>query len=280
MVRFVSVFAGVMALAACNGGAEEGGEPVESPTPVASEDLQPTAAPSATPLAERASNGSRSVAEETDDYLFEYSYPAAAGRIDALGTLLDSRLDEQRAALARTANEARRQARSDGFPYNKHSYTAEWKVVADVPGWVSLSNEFSTYTGGAHGNFGMESLVWNKDEGRARQAIDLFTSPAALEEALGDRFCDDLDRQRERRRGPVEDQPEDGGLFDNCPGMEELTVLVGSSRGRQFDRLTLYAGPYVAGPYAEGAYQVNLAVDQAVRDAVKPEFRESFASRN
>ena len=224
-------------------------------------------------------NGARSVAEETDDFLFEYSYPAEAGRIPGLAGLLDNRLDRQRAALAAESEQARREARQEGFPYNKHSYTAEWKVVAELPKWLSLSADVATYTGGAHGNYTVQSVVWDKDNLRLMNAIDLFSSPAALEQAFGDRFCEGLDRQRAERRGePVAEDSEE--MFDQCPGIDELEVLVGSSNGRTFNRLTVYAGPYVAGPYAEGAYEVDLPVTQEVLDAVKPEYREAFSARN
>ena len=226
-----------------------------------------------------AGNGARSVAEETDDFLFEYSYPAEAGRIPGLAGLLDNRLDRQRAALAAESEQARREARQEGFPYNKHSYTAEWKVVAELPKWLSLSADVATYTGGAHGNYTVQSVVWDKDNLRLMNAIDLFSSPAALEQAFGDRFCEGLDRQRAERRGePVPEDSEE--MFDQCPGIDELEVLVGSSNGRTFNRLTVYAGPYVAGPYAEGAYEVDLPVTQEVLDAVKPEYREAFSARN
>ena len=226
-----------------------------------------------------AGNGARSVAEETDDFLFEYSYPAEAGRIPGLAGLLDNRLDRQRAALAAESEQARREARQEGFPYNKHSYTAEWKVVAELPKWLSLSADVATYTGGAHGNYTVRSVVWDKDNLRLMNAIDLFSSPAALEQAFGDRFCEGLDRQRAERRGePVAEDSEE--MFDQCPGIDELEVLVGSSNRRTFNRLTVYAGPYVAGPYAEGAYEVDLPVTQEVLDAVKPEYREAFSARN
>ena len=224
-------------------------------------------------------NGARSVAEETDDFLFEYSYPAEAGRIPGLAGLLDNRLDRQRAALAAESEQARREARQEGFPYNKHSYTAEWKVVAELPKWLSLSADVATYTGGAHGNYTVQSVVWDKDNLRLMNAIDLFSSPAALEQAFGDRFCEGLDRQRAERRGePVAEDSEE--MFDQCPGIDELEVLVGSSNRRTFNRLTVYAGPYVAGPYAEGAYEVDLPVTQEILDAVKPEYREVFSARN
>jgi len=269
----VWVLAGTAALAACNGAGGDGDQ--AAPAPVASPAAEPSPAPVET------SSGARSVSEETDDFLFEYAYPVEAGSIPELTTLLDRRLDERRAELARSAAEARRQARDDGFPYNKHSYSGVWEVVADLPRFLSLSNSFATYDGGAHGNAGMESLIWDKEAGEALAGTDLFTSPAALQEALGERFCDALNAEREERRGeplepaePGEDEP-----FSDCPGVDELVVLLGSSNGRRFDRMTLYAGPYLAGPYVEGAYEIDLPVDQAVAEAVRPEYRDAFAPR-
>ena len=270
MNRWVPVLVLAATVCACNGEANEA-------EPVAEVSATPSPAPVATATA--SSNGARSVAEETDDFLFEFSYPAEAGRIVELATLLDIQLEQRRQQLASESAEARREARDDGFPYNKHSYTAEWQVVADLPEWLSLSADIATYTGGAHGNYTRGSLVWDKQNERSMDAIDLFSSPAALEEALGDRFCEALDRERAKRReeAPALD-PDDP--FMQCPGIDELEVFVGSSNGRTFNRLTLYAGPYVAGPYVEGAYEVNLPVDGIILAAVNPEFREVFSARN
>jgi hypothetical protein len=290
MKRAVSflVFAG--ALAACNGEAnDEGGTPPRvTPTPTSTSVAMAPPAPESPatqepevepPEPESTPPGPRSVEEETDDYLFEYSYPAAVGRIAPLASLLDRQIERRRTELARDSAAARRQARADGFPYNKHSYAAEWKVVSELPDWLSLAADIGTYTGGAHGNSRVDSLVWDKQRGRSMEAIELFTAPAALEEALGDRFCDALDRERARRRGePVPEDSEDS--FDQCPDIDELEVVVGSSNRRTFNRLTLYAAPYVAGPYAEGAYSVDLPVTRAIRDAVKPQYRASFTARN
>ena len=270
MTRWISLLALAGALTACNGEADDTPPPA-TPTE--------TPAPTPTASATASSNGARSVAEETDDFLFEFSYPAEAGRIVELASLLDIQLEQRREELARESVEARRAAREDGFPYNKHSYTAEWQVVAELPGWLSLSVDIATYTGGAHGNYTRESLVWDKQNERSMDAIDLFSSPAAFEEALGDKFCEALDLERAKRR---EDAPDLGAddPFVQCPGIDELEVFVGSSNGRTFNRLTLYAGPYVAGPYAEGAYEVNLPIDGAMLATVKPEYREAFSARN
>jgi hypothetical protein len=54
-------------------------------------------------------------------------------------------------------------------------------------------------------------------------------------------------------------------------------VIVGSSNGRTFDRIGVWFGPYLAGPYAEGAYELNFPVDAAVLGAVKPAYRSAFS---
>ena len=41
-------------------------------------------------------------------------------------------------------------------------------------------------------------------------------------------------------------------------------------------RLMLAASPYVAGPYAEGSYEIELAVTPDLIAALKGEYRDSF----
>ena len=168
----------------------------------------------------------------------------------------------------------------DCTPCRNRSFAKTWKVVADTPGFLSLSGEISTYTGGAHGMYGLESLVWDKGAQRALSGVEMFQSPARLEAALGERLCSALNAEREKRRGePVPPADGDDIGFDSCQHVQDATVLVGSSNGRAFDRIGIWFGPYLAGPYAEGAYELNFPVDAAVLRAVKPEYARAFAAR-
>jgi hypothetical protein len=270
MRRIVGILA--LGLAACA---------PDAPTPAPSATAAPTPSPtaSASATASTRSNGARKVSEETDDYLFDYAYPKEAGHIPALAALLDGRMDKDRTELAEQAAEARKDARGAGFPYNKSSLATEWKVVSDLPGWLSLSGDVASYAGGAHGNHGFDSLVWDKAGGRALEGIALFESPAALDKALGDRLCTALNRERAKRRGEAV-KPGSTDEFDKCLSVKEGTVLAGSRGRRKFDRITVQFGPYAAGPYAEGAYELDFNVDAKVLGAVKPEFRDAFAARN
>jgi hypothetical protein len=219
------------------------------------------------------------VSEETDDFVFDYSYPAEAGNLPKLAALLDRRLERARTRLAEQSAEAREEARDNGFPYNKHSMKLEWQVEADLPDWLSLSADLASYSGGAHGMYGKDALVWDKEAGRALKPLDLFASPAALEDAVREAFCERLDTLRaERREEPVE--PDSDETFDQCPGIDELVVLLDSTSGRRFDRIKLYAGPYTAGPYAEGDYEVTLPVTKAVKEVVRSDYEDAFAIRN
>jgi hypothetical protein len=257
----------LLAVAACSDG--DGITEEQLPT----DSANPTATATATAEEE---GGAKSIDEESELYSFEYSYPAEAGEIPALRRQFDAELAGRKKELIASAREGMEQAEDSGFPYNAYSFSKEWKVVSDLPNWLSLSGGFSSYTGGAHGMYGLDSLVWDKQVGRGFPTAELFTSTEALDQALGERLCEALNREREKRRGePVPDDSDDD--FDRCVGVEDATILAGSSNGRSFNRVTVWFGPYVAGPYAEGSFELEFPVDQAILDVVKPAFRPAFS---
>ncbi|QYU69692.1 DUF4163 domain-containing protein [Leptolyngbya sp. 15MV] len=232
-----------------------------------------TAAATATATA----GGARRTVEENDRYTFSYAWPQAVGAIPALAAMLDARAAGVRAELVSTTEAEQAEFAREDIPYRAHGYGMEWKVVADTPRFLSLSGDFNTYTGGAHGMYGLESLVWDREAGAAFDGKAMFASPAALDTALGPRLCAALNAERARRRGELVAAGSDD-TFDRCVGTGEATVLVGSADGRAFDRIGVWFGPYVAGPYAEGAFELDFPVDAAILRAVKPEYRGAFSS--
>lgn len=215
----------------------------------------------------------REISEETDLYAFSFSYPETLGSIPALKDRLDEQANREESDLQRAARDASREARENGFPYNRFMVTIEWKLAGQTDSWLSLIENGATYFGGAHGNYGLSSVLWNSGAQRLLEPIMLFESEQALGDALGERFCDALNTQRMARRGGELTDSDD--MFGRCPGIEELELVL-LSNGEKFDRIMLYAAPYVAGPYAEGDYEVELSVDDAIREAVKPRYREDF----
>ncbi len=257
-----------LAVTGCN----DGTAPVAQPSASSGTSVTASPAPSATPVPA----GARSISEETDDFLFEYAYPAEAGNIPELAKLLDSRLTRQRDRLAAQAVEGREAARDNGFPYNKYSIETLWERVADIPGYLSMSAEISSYTGGAHGNFGFDSLVWDKEQAIALEPEAMFTSPEALDAALKEPLCEDLQVERAKRRGE-EYQADSGGMFDECVALADTTILLGSGGGKKFDRIGVQIGPYVAGPWAEGTYEFTFPVTEKVLEAVTEPYKDAFA---
>ncbi|TMM48785.1 DUF4163 domain-containing protein [Qipengyuania marisflavi] len=235
---------------------------------------QAAATASAEASASSAKGKARNVSEETDAYFFEYSYPAEVGAYPELKAELDRQLEAERAQLVKDTAQWKAEAEAEGFEFRAHSSNLEWKVVADIPGWLSLSGDASSYTGGAHGNYGTVGLVYDKQAKTIREAIDLFRSPTAFWQSVSAKFCEKLDAERAKRRGePVDPNDE---TFGTCPPIDDLVLLLGSSNGKVFDRVGIIANPYVAGAYAEGLYEIDLDVDARMVDAVKPEFASAF----
>ncbi|KLE33938.1 hypothetical protein AAW00_12080 [Aurantiacibacter luteus] len=248
-------------------------DPVATPSPSAA----PT--PSASAAATASVDGAKQVREETDTFLFEYSWPTEAGEIPALAQWLQTRLDRKREQLANDARRGREAARGNGFPFNQYSSDTKWTVVADIPGWLSMSAELSSYEGGAHGNFGYDTMVWDKTRNVALEPIGFFTSAEALDGVLGERLCEELNAERARRRRDAVPEGTDD-LFNACVTPDETNVLLGSESGEKFDRIGIQIAPYIAGPWAEGTYDFSFDVDDDILAIVRPEYREAFAQRN
>jgi hypothetical protein len=225
-----------------------------------------------------ASAQGKKVEEDNELYSYELSYPAAVARIPALAKRIEDEAAQAREEMIAEAKSARAEAAGSDYPSNPHGLGFDWQVVADLPAYLSLSNSFYTYAGGAHGMYGIEGLIWDKAGRRAFASEEMFNSPAALGSAIGDALCAELDKARvEKGMEPAEGE---GSVFPRCPGLEEATILVGSSNGKTFDRITVWYGPYVAGSYAEGAYELDFPMTPAMLDAVKPAYRTVFSAKS
>src|SRR3954469_21464905 len=127
------------ALAACPSGKESppsrqpSGRPSAAPTTQAP---APSPTPSAT--APAVPSGANDVKETNDLYSFAYSWPAAAGNIPALAQRLEGQLEKSKRELIANANKGRAQSESNGFPYNPNYFSEKWKVIANLPRWLSL----------------------------------------------------------------------------------------------------------------------------------------------
>ena len=249
-------------------------EAAAAPAPAA------TKSEAATPAAEAREAPERtaiSVEQETDDYTFHFHAPVEAERLPALAEWLAYQRDESRTAVRAQAQEERKRANDIGYPFRPHYLSIVWSRAADLPGWLSLSALIETYSGGAHPNHEFSSMLWDKREKRERAVEELFVSREALGDAIRGPFCRELARQRLEKRGQVlEPTSKDDPFADCVDPLESSVVLTGGDAG--FDGMRVLIAPYIAGPYAEGSYEIDLEITPAVRAALKPEYRSAFAS--
>jgi hypothetical protein len=255
----------VLLLAACS-----------SPAEVAERTGQTDSA-KASATASASSTEGKKVEEDNDLYRYQLSYPATVARIPELARRIEEQAAKGKAEMIAEAKSAQADSKANNFPYHPHSFGQEWQAVADLPGYLSLSNAFYTYTGGAHGMYGMEGLVWDKANERGFASEELFQSPAHLGSTMGDALCAALNRERAEKGIEPAERPDP--IFPRCPGLDEATILVGSSNGKTFDRITVWYGPYVAGSYAEGAYELDFPMTAAMLEAVKPAYRAAFSAK-
>lgn len=269
--KVTGVLALVLVSAACGGTKDaQTNDAVTSAAPDDGAPLASTEAPAPPPPA-----AARKEHVENALYAFDYSYPAAAAVIPELQALLDKRLADSKADVAASASSAKAEAQKDGFPYRTYAREVDWKVVADLPGWLSLSADFYEFTGGAHGMSGFDTLVWDRRAATARRPVDFFASADALRAAIQAPFCDALDAERAKKRGqPV--QRDGGQMFSECIDPAAQTLILGSSNRHAFDRIGVLVAPYEAGPYAEGSYEVTLPVTGKVMAALRPQYRSAF----
>lgn len=264
------VLSAVVLLAACSGPDDAAGETAAAAVPGA----PPSAAADVA-----AKNATASEVTENNDLVeFAYRYPVEAARLPKLAEWLNRDRATKRAALIEDARRDRELARAENYPYHAHSHLETWQRVADTRRFLSLSGEIGTYTGGAHGMTGFDTLLWDRNTGARLKPLDMFSSAAAFDAAVRDDFCAGIVRAKAAKGIAPPTEPDDP--FAKCPPASAQTIWLGSSDGRYLDRMTIAIAPYEVGSYAEGSYKINLPVTAAVARAVKPDYARDILPVN
>jgi Deacetylase PdaC len=212
-----------------------------------------------------------------DGYEFAFTYPSVIAKFPKLKAELER---DRTATLAEVKEDARLWLADR--PQDHGSITLDrqtnWKQVTNLPGYLSLTVDEYRYDGGAHGNYGRASIIWDKIAGIQIAPIDMFSSKAAFDTLVQTPFCDKLDVERSQKRdGEKVDRTRTDDWMQACPAPSDYTIILGSSDGKKFNRFSVYVGPYGAGPYSEGDYEIDLPVTSALLAAIKPAYRSAFA---
>jgi len=224
-------------------------------------------------LLQAASPGAFVHEDESEHLHFHYGWPAAAEAVPALRAELRARMAAARARAMEMAAEGRNMAAGEGWEMPAHSHEQDWSLNGSTARLTSLSAGVATYTGGAHGNLAYEALLWDRADDRPVEAAALLGAGLT---AMKERYCRDLDRQREEKRGePVRRDPEDPHTA--CPALEAGVLTPADSDGDgRFDRLDVLIPPYAAGPYVEGDYVVEIPFEPADLAAIPDGYRPAF----
>jgi hypothetical protein len=214
--------------------------------------------------------GPRAVTIRRDNKLLEFSYdwPAQAAAIPALDRYL--RVKAQ-AAYA----EYDKYSRRENPDRQQFYYSAGWEFAGQSPRLISLEGGYDEFSGGVHPNHSYTALVWDRALAHQVGVGALFSRAGDFAALTRAAYCKHLDRERLKRRGEKV-----GGMWDDCPKYAELAIApIDRNKNGRFDRFNFVASPYVAGPYAEGEFEVSLPVTARMVAAMKPEYRSSFEAQ-
>jgi hypothetical protein len=210
-------------------------------------------------------------------YSYEYSWPKEAVAIPALNRKLTQAMARNRREIAEEATSAFEDSRSydTHFPEVGYETSLNWQTVGVTQKLLSLAGGSYSFTGGAHGNPAAVALLWDRTLNREIGVNALFASAARFAAVTRAPYCKKLDGERAKRReGERLDPLSD---FNNCPKYSELAIYpADKNRNGRFERILFVASPYVAGPFAEGDYEIAVPVTPGLIAALKPEYRSSF----
>jgi hypothetical protein len=206
---------------------------------------------------------------------FHYGWPAAANALPRLRARLEADLAHDRREALGALAESRRMARANRSELIPHDYSKDWAVAGATPRLLSLTADLGAFSGGAHPNTTFEALLWDRQADRAVAATAVLG--AALPARVRARFCRALDAERaERREEPVRADPQDE--FTLCPPFRAPVLLApaDTDHNGRFETLSVLMAPYVAGPYVDGAYTIDIALDAGDVAAIPVAWRAMF----
>jgi hypothetical protein len=210
-------------------------------------------------------------------YTFSYSYPNVIGQFPVLKAQLEKERAEILAEL-RADSSAWIKERPADYEDMTLDRDISWNQVTNLSGYLSLTADEFRYDGGVHGMYDRSSAIWDKVARKLIAPIDMFSTKAAFDEVVQTPFCDRLDIERSHKRGGEKvDRTQTQDWMQACPAPSEYAIIIGSSDGKKFNRFSVYIGPYGAGPYSEGDYEIDMPITNELLAAVKPAYRSAFA---
>jgi hypothetical protein len=200
---------------------------------------------------------------------FAYSYPTELSAHPKLVQELEAR-KIKRAELFKEDVKA---LGTDDAGNNLESQ-AFWEVKSEADRLIVLVSSNYVYSGGAHGAFWSDAILWDKKTGQEIGFLDLFADKEAAKKAMMPAYCAMLDAERLGVRG--EPTPKDD-IFGECVDPFENGIVFPAELGSGgYQRIGFTLPPYAAGPYVEGEYVFDIAASDYITSSLKPEYQGLF----
>ncbi|GLR47016.1 hypothetical protein [Sphingomonas astaxanthinifaciens] len=217
------------------------------------------------------------IASDRDGLDFSYRWSKEAEAVPALARRFRADAARQKRDMMATVATEKEMRKKMKLDFGGLQFSRAWTTSGQSRRLLSLVGASSAYTGGAHSNSGTKALLWERALGREIDWRALLQPGKSWDGAIRQPFCTLLDRERAKRR---QEAVKKGEWPGQCPELKELTIaLADHDRDGRFDHLDLTADPYVAGPYAEGAYEVSLPLTATMLARLKPAYRADFESQ-
>lgn len=199
-----------------------------------------------------------SLKEETEDYIFDVTYPVVSGfEDDKLQTSLNRNIEgltsDMTVEIATMAKEDKAAFEKDGFDFNQYYYDSGYSIVRNTSDIFSLRIDTHIYTGGAHG---MHELVcFNLDLDSSKELIldDLFKDPEKAKEYM----VSDIESKIAEESKKPDSDPEKILYFEDAEvSLDHVPFSIGQ------DRLEFYFQSYDIAPYASGMPMFSFTFDE------------------
>jgi hypothetical protein len=192
--------------------------------------------------------------------------PEAATQPPLLAAMRSDALKAAATAKTEAARDAT-EAKKAGFPFHRYEAISDWSLAADTPHLLALAGETYAFTGGAHGNTGYATKIWDKASQKPIPFSALFTDWARARALIEPAYCAALATEQKARGG--------NGV-NNCPKLADQPVVPWAGLATRATQLRVLIGPYAAGSYAEGSYLITLPWPDGVKPLVKPGYRDDL----
>ncbi|GAA4040243.1 RsiV family protein [Sphingomonas rosea] len=221
--------------------------------------------------------GAVAITSDRDGLSFAYGWPREAEAVPALSRRFRADAAAQKKRMMDLVAGEKAFRAEQKLDFNGLDFSRQYELYGQSRQLLSLVNATAAYTGGAHPNSGTKALLWERRLGRDITYANLLSPRQSWDGAIRQPFCVLLDRERaKRRQEPVKraDWPA------QCPQLKELTVaLADKDKDGRFDHVDVLADPYVAGPYAEGGYEISLPITATMIGRLKPGYRADFKAQ-